>query len=75
MRASMTNNLPTVTANGDVALDATGSGIVPALQSLVANLNHDAKAFDDINVSLHVESMADGASRSVFSYRAYKHKR
>ena len=73
----MTDHLPVASDGRDIALsgDATGEGIVPALQSLVANLNHDAKAFDDINVSLHVKSKPDGATRSVFSYRAYKHVR
>ena len=71
-----TNNLPTVAAHGgDVALDATDAGIVPALEALVANLNHRAAAFDDISVSLHIDRAADGASRSCFSYRACKQRR
>jgi hypothetical protein len=61
---SETNNLPTVA--GDIALAGDGAGIASALQTLVAGLNHRSEAFDDINLTLHCESTADGASRSIF---------
>jgi hypothetical protein len=70
---SETNNLPTVA--GDIALAADGAGIASALQTLVAGLNHRSEAFDDIYVTLHCESTANGASRSILSYRTYKHRR
>ena len=72
---SENNNLPAV-AHSDIALDAAGAGnITAALQNLVSGLQHRAEAFDDINLSLHVEEKPDGSSRSVFSFRAYKHHR
>jgi hypothetical protein len=74
----MTDNLPTVADGRDLALagEATDDGgIVSALQTLMAGLSDRAQAFDDINVSLHVDRAADGASRSCFTYRACKSRR
>ena len=73
----MTDHLPVAANRGDVALagNAADGGIGAALQTLMASLNDRAQAFDDISVHLHSETSADGATRSAFSYRAYKHKR
>ena len=74
----MSDNLPTVAPQGgEVALagGASGAGIASALQNLIANLNHKSEVFDGVDVSLHCETKPDGGSRSVFSYRCYKHHR
>jgi hypothetical protein len=31
------------------------------------------RTIDDVNLSLHVEERPDGSSRSVFSYRCFRH--
>ncbi len=69
------NNLPADATGHDVALDAAGAGIVPALQTLIAGISQRSEVFDDVHVTLHSETAADGAHRSVFSYRAYKHRK
>jgi hypothetical protein len=68
-------NLPAVSNGGDLAVNAQGSGIVPALENLVAHLHHRAEAFDDISITLHTDRAADGATRSCFSFRACKQRR
>ena len=68
----MTDNLPAISADrGDIAL--VGVDAIAALQSVMSGLNH--ADYDDINVTMHSESKPDGATRSVFSFRAYRHKR
>jgi hypothetical protein len=72
----MSDNLPAVADGRDLVTgEATDGGIVSALQTLMAGLSDRAQAFDDVNVSLHVERAADGAGRSCFSYRACKSRR
>jgi hypothetical protein len=69
-------NLPTIAnGGGDVALagEATcGTGVASAIRSLTTTLNRHSD-FDDVNISLHCESTPNG-ERSVFSYRAYRHR-
>ena len=70
----MGESIPAVASKGgDVALTTDGAGIAAALESIVANLSRD-QIYDDVVMSLHTKSTGS-MHKSVFSFRAYRHRR
>jgi hypothetical protein len=68
------SNLPAVANGGDIALPADNENVAPMIANLAQSLSHRAQAFDGIECTFHNEVSADGATKSCFNFRAYKHR-